>query len=186
MLKSAVLMMVLLTVITGVIYPFAITAIGYVLFPHQAHGSPLTDNGRVVGSELIGKHVEDPKYFWPRLSATSPSPYNALSSSGSNYGPFHPDLQKAMIARRAALLRADPENTAAVPIDLLTSSASGLDPHISVAGAEFQTGRVARLRGMDTNAVRRLVAEHTEGRQFGFLGEPVVNVLALNRALDSQ
>lgn len=179
-------MLSLLTALTGLVYPLAMTAVARVVFPSQAGGSLVVDGGRVVGSRLLGQQFQDPKYFWSRPSATSPFPYNAASSSGSNYGPLNPDLQKAKEARRAALHAADPDNRDEIPIDLLTASASGLDPHISPAAAEYQAGRIARLRGIDPAAVRSLIAAHTAGRQLGFLGEPAVNVVTLNRALDGK
>ncbi len=186
MVKTACLLFVALTLITGLIYPLAMTGLAQLAFPVQAHGSLTMENGRVTGSKLIGQWFDDPRYFRPRPSATTPFPYNAASSSGSNYGPHDPDLNKAMEERRKALRAADPGNTAPIPIDLLTTSASGLDPDISPEAAEYQAGRVARLRGRDVEEVRKLIAAHTEGRQLGFLGEPVVNVAELNRALDGK
>ena len=186
MLKSALLMMIALTLITGVVYPLAFTAFAYAVFPQQAGGSLVMRKGNVVGSRLIGQQFNDPKYFWSRPSATAPFPYNAASSSGSNYGPQSPDLKKAVESRRADLKKADPGNTSSIPIDLLTASASGLDPHISPEAAEYQAARVARVRGMHDSEVRSLIATYTQARQFGFLGQPVVNVLALNRALDDR
>jgi K+-transporting ATPase ATPase C chain len=177
-------MLLLLTAITGLVYPLVMTGVAAALFPYQAGGSLIADRGGVIGSRLLGQQFDDPKYFWSRLSATSPSPYNAGSSSGSNYGPLSPERQKAMAARREMLQKADPDNKADIPIDLLTSSGSGLDPHISPAAAEYQVSRVARVRGLDILAVRALVAANTAGRQWGLLGEPAVNVLELNRALD--
>jgi K+-transporting ATPase ATPase C chain len=179
-------MLLLFTAITGFVYPLAMTGVARVLFPEQASGSLIVDDGRVIGSRLLGKQFDDPKYFWTRPSSTSPVPYNTASSSGSNYGPLNPELQKAKKARREALQKADPGNREEVPIDLLTSSGSGLDPHISPAGAEYQAGRIARLRGMELSAVRAQIAANTSDRQWGFLGEPVVNVVALNRALDGK
>jgi len=183
-MRTALLTLALLTLVTGVIYPLAMTALAGVLFPYQAGGSLLIENGQVIGSERIGQAFQDPKYFWPRPSATAPFPYNAAASSGSNYGPRNEDLKKAMEARRQALRAADPGNDQPIPIDLLTASASGLDPHISPEAARYQIARVARVRGLAPPLVARLVAEHTQPRQLGFLGEPVVNVLGLNRALD--
>ena len=183
-LKPALLMLAVLTVITGAAYPLLVTGLAQGVFPHQANGSLVERDGKVVGSELIGQTFSDPKYFWGRPSATGPVPYNAGASSGSNQGPLNPALEDAIKARMAALKAADPGNTAAIPVDLVTASGSGLDPHISPAAAEYQVGRVARVRGLEVGAVRTLVAAHTEGRAFGVLGEPRVNVLALNLALD--
>jgi potassium-transporting ATPase KdpC subunit len=174
-----------LTALTGVVYPLAVTGIAQAAFPQQANGSLISRGKQQLGSTLIGQPVSDPKYFWGRASATAPFSHNAASSSGSNLGPTNPALLDAVKARIKALREADPENDAKIPIDLVTSSASGLDPHISPAAAEYQTRRVARVRGMSEAAVRRLVAEHTEGRQLGVFGQPRINVLLLNRALDS-
>ncbi len=176
MMRASLSFLLTLTVVTGLVYPLVVTGLAQMLFPHQARGSLIVDAGKVKGSELIGQNFEDPKYFWPRLSATGPFPYNAASSSGSNYGPHHPDLKKAMDGRRALLGNA--------PIDLLTSSGSGLDPDISPAAAQWQAERVAHARHLPLAAVQKLVAQHTQGRQFGVFGEPRVNVLLLNRALD--
>ncbi len=181
----AVVMTLALTVVTGLCYPLAVTGLAQVLFPRQANGSLIVDHGAVVGSELIGQPFSDPKHFWSRPSATSPHAYNAASSGGSNLGPTNQALIDQVRQNVAALRRADPGNTAPVPVDLVTSSASGLDPDISVAAALYQVSRVARGRGLPVETVRRLVARHTAGRQFGILGEPRVNVLELNRALDS-
>jgi potassium-transporting ATPase KdpC subunit len=184
-LRPAVFSLLILTVITGLLYPLAVTGISQVLFPAQANGSLIVKNGVAVGSALIGQPFDDPKYFWGRPSATSPYAYNAASSSGSNLGPTNEALKKAVADRIASLKAADPENQAPVPVDLVTASGSGLDPHISPAAAEYQMRRVARARGADEQAVRRLVEQHTQGRQLGILGEPRVNVLQLNLALDS-
>jgi K+-transporting ATPase ATPase C chain len=174
-----------LTVLTGVIYPALITGVAAVAFPRQAGGSLLTTaDGRILGSRLIGQEFSSPRYFWGRLSATSPA-YNAAASSGSNHGPLNPALARAAAARVAALRAADPGNAAPVPVDLLTASGSGLDPEISPAAAEYQVARVARVRGLSLDAVRSLVARHAEGRTFNVLGESRVNVLLLNIALDS-
>jgi len=185
-LRAAIVMLVLLSVLTGLVYPAIVTAIAQVAFPHQANGSLIVKDGKVVGSTLIGQPFDDPKYFWGRPSATSPYQYNAGSSSGSNVGPTNPALTKAVQERVDTLRAADPGNTAPVPVDLVTTSGSGLDPHISPAAALYQVSRVAKARKLDEAAVRRLVEQNTEGRQFGFLGEPRVNVLALNLALDGK
>lgn len=180
----AIRMILVLSLLTGVFYPLGMTGLAQVLFPRQANGSRIIDGGRVMGSDWIGQQFDDPNYFWSRLSATGPFPYNAASSSGSNYGPLNPDLRKAMEARRAALLAADPGNSLPVPIDLLTASGSGLDPHISPEAAAYQARRVARLRGLTAARLQEMIARHTRPRQLGFLGEPVVNVVLLNRELD--
>ncbi|HUK56545.1 MAG TPA: potassium-transporting ATPase subunit KdpC [Nitrospiria bacterium] len=182
--KTALFLLLTLTVMTGVLYPLAVTGIAQVIFSRQANGSLIIQNGRPVGSTLIGQPFDDPKYFWSRPSATGPFPYNAASSSGSNLGPTNDVLLKAVQDRIAALKAADPENSAPVPVDLVTASGSGLDPHISPAAAEYQVHRVAKVRGLDEAKVRALVAAKTEGRQLGILGEATVNVLQLNLALD--
>ncbi|HEU0204645.1 MAG TPA: potassium-transporting ATPase subunit KdpC [Burkholderiaceae bacterium] len=184
-LRRAVVLFLLLTVITGLVYPGVVTGIAQLLMPARANGSLIERNGKAVGSELIGQPFSDLKYFWGRPSATGPQPYNGLASGGSNQGPTNPALADAVKERVAGLRAADPENKAPVPPDLVNASASGLDPHISPAAAEYQVARVARERKLDIAKVRALVAEHTEGRQFGVLGEPRVNVLALNLALDA-
>jgi len=184
-LKPAILMLLLLTLLTGVVYPLVVTGISQVAFPARANGSLIVRGDRAVGSSLIGQPFSDSKYFWSRPSATSPYPYNAAASSGSNQGPANPALTDAVSARIKALRDADPDNKADVPVDLVTASASGLDPHISLAAAEYQVNRVARTRNLDPSKVRALVAENTEGRQLGVLGEPRVNVLRLNLALDA-
>ncbi len=183
-LFPAVMLTLALTILTGVLYPLAITGVAQVLFQHQADGSQIVENGRIVGSHLIGQPFDDPKYFWGRLSATPPFPYNAASSSGSNLAPTNQALIDAVKQRMATLRAADPGNTAPVPVDLVTASGSGLDPHISPAGVRYQVPRVARVRQMSEDAVRQLVKRHTEGRQFGILGEPRANVLELNLDLD--
>jgi K+-transporting ATPase ATPase C chain len=177
-------MLVVLSVLTGIAYPYLVTGIAQVAFPRAANGSLIMDNGKAVGSTFIGQPFDDPKYFWSRPSATAPQPYNAAASSGSNLGPRNPALVDAVKARIQAQRDADPDNKAAVPVDLVTASGSGLDPQISVAAADFQTARVAKVRGLSAEKVRAMVADNTEPRFLGILGEPRVNVLALNRALD--
>ena len=184
-LRVATIMLLLLTALTGLLYPAAVTGIAQLVFPNQANGSLIMKDGKAVGSELIGQPFDDPKYFWGRPSATSLFPYNAGASSGSNLGPTNPDLEKAVRTRIDALRAADPGNAAPIPVDLVTASGSGLDPHISPAAALYQVPRVAKTRGLTEEAIRRLVAQHAEGRQFGSLGEPRVNVLKLNLALDT-
>jgi potassium-transporting ATPase KdpC subunit len=183
-LKQATLLFLVLSILTGIIYPLAITAVAQLAFPKQANGSLIYRDGRPVASALIGQPFSDPKYFWSRPSATSPMPYNAESSSGSNLGPTNPDLAKSVQERIAALKKADPGNDLPIPVDLVTSSASGLDPDISPAAAEYQIARVAKARGLDIAAVQQLVARHTTGRTLGLLGEPRVNVVELNLDLD--
>jgi len=183
--RPAFLMLVLLTILTGLAYPLCFTGLAQLLFPAQANGSLIMDHDRPVGSALIGQPFEDPRYFWGRLSATTPASYNAAASSGSNLGPLSDALLDATKARRDALRAADPTNLAPIPVDLVTASASGLDPDISPAAAHYQAPRVARVRGIPLAQVRRLIDQHTEGRTLGVLGEPRVNVLALNRALDA-
>jgi len=182
-IRPAIVSLFILTLITGVAYPALITGIGQVLFPAQANGSLIVKDGTVIGSALIGQQFEAPKYFWGRLSATAPA-YNAGASSGSNLGPTNPALMETAQARIDALKAADPTNTLPIPIDLVTASASGLDPHLSPAAAEYQVARVARERSMDEAQVRTWVAQFTSGRLLGILGEPTVNVLQLNLALD--
>jgi K+-transporting ATPase ATPase C chain len=182
----------ILTLLTGLIYPLVVTGIAQVAFPGRANGSLIVRNGQAVGSALIGQPFDDPKYFWSRLSATGPAPYTAFNadkltgSSGSNYGPINPALLDAVQGRIKALQEADPTNTAPIPVDLVTASGSGLDPHISPAAAAYQVGRVARARGLSETAVRQVVAQYTEGRTLGLLGEPRVNVLQVNLALDQR
>jgi K+-transporting ATPase ATPase C chain len=190
-LKPAIVVLALLTLITGIIYPLVVTVIAQVAFPAQANGSLIVKDGQPIGSRLIGQSFDDPKYFWGRLSATGTYPYNAFNaealtaSSGSNYGPLNPALLEMVQSRIDALQEADPGNTQSIPVDLVTASGSGLDPHISPAAAEYQVARVARARRLDESAVRQLVAQHTQGRDLGVLGEPRVNVLELNLALDA-
>jgi potassium-transporting ATPase KdpC subunit len=184
MMLQAVRMILALTLLTGFIYPLAMTGVAQLIYPKQANGSLIVRGGRVTGSELIGQTFDSPRYFWPRPSSTSQFPYNAAASGGSNYGPLNTDLKRAVEARRAALVAADPGNSRPVPIDLLTTSGSGLDPHISPEAAAYQATRIARLRGLALAQVNTLIARHTEPRQCGVLGEPVVNVLLLNRDLD--
>jgi K+-transporting ATPase ATPase C chain len=184
-LRPTLVALLLFTAITGIVYPLVVTGITQVIFPRQANGSLIVKDGKAVGSELIGQPFDDPKYFWGRPSATSPFAYNAGASGGSNLGPTNPDLQKQIQGRIEALRAADPGNTAPIPVDLVTTSGSGLDPHISPAAALYQVRRVAKARGLAQDAVRRLVEQQVEGRQFGFLGEPRVNVLKLNLALDA-
>ena len=181
----AVRSLLVLAALTGALYPLLMTAVAQVAFPHAANGSLITSEGRCVGSSLVGQPFDDPKYFWSRPSATTPYPYNAGSSSGSNLAVGNPDQLAAIAGRIKALRDADPGHHAPVPQDLVTASGSGLDPHISVAAAEYQAGRVAKARGMSEEAVRRLVTAHTQPRQFGILGEPRVAVLELNLSLDA-
>ncbi len=180
-LRYAIGFVVLLTVLTGVIYPLTVTGLAQALFRDRANGSLISENGEVVGSELIGQPFSDPRYFWGRLSATE---YDAAASSGSNYGPTNPALLEAIQARIEALRAVDPDNEEPIPVDLVTASGSGLDPHISIAAAQYQVPRVARYRDLSEDEVSALVDRFTEGRQFGILGEPRVNVLKLNLALD--
>ena len=184
-LRPAVLSFLLLTLLTGIAYPLLVTVISQLTMSAKANGSLIMPDGKPVGSSLIGQSFSDPKYFWSRPSATGPMPNNAASSGGSNLGPTNPALLDAVKARVQALSAADPGNTQPVPVDLVTTSASGLDPHISPAAAEYQVARVSRVRNFSPENLRKLVADHTEGRQFGILGEPRVNVLELNLALDA-
>jgi K+-transporting ATPase ATPase C chain len=182
-LRAATATLLLLAVITGIVYPLTITGIAQVVYAHQANGSLITKEGHAIGSELIGQPFDAPEYFWGRLSATEPFPYNASASSGSNLGPTNPALLEAVEARVMALHDMDPGNTQPIPVDLVTASGSGLDPHISVAAALYQVPRVASARRLRQEQVRVLVERYTEGRQWGLLGEPRVNVLRLNLAL---
>jgi K+-transporting ATPase ATPase C chain len=184
LLRQSLLMLLLLTAVTGVAYPLVVTGLAQGLFPAQANGSLVMQQGRAVGSRLIGQSFTDPRYFWGRPSATSPMPYDGAASSGSNLAPNNPALIAAVRQRIAALRAADPGNTAPVPVDLVTASGSGLDPQISPAAAQYQIARVARLRGLSPAAVQALVRAHTAGRTWGVLGEPRVDVLELNLALD--
>lgn len=183
-LQNAAMMLLLMTILTGLLYPLAVTGIALVAFPHQAGGSLIREGDEIVGSSLIGQSFDDPKYFWGRLSATGPFPYNGAVSSGSNYGPLNPALQEAIKGRVQALRDADPLLKGPIPVDLITASGSGLDPEISPASAEIQVRRVAKARGVSEEKIKQLVARLTMGRQFGILGEPRVNVLELNRELD--
>jgi K+-transporting ATPase ATPase C chain len=182
-IRPALVLLALLSVLTGIVYPLVVTGVAQAAFPSQASGSLVVQEGKVRGSALIGQPFDEPRYFWSRPSATTPA-YNGAASSGSNLGPLNPALTDAVKARVEALRAADPGDTGPVPVDLVTASGSGLDPHISPAAAQYQAGRVARARGLDPERVRQLVVEHTEGRQLGVLGEPHVNVLLLNLALD--
>jgi K+-transporting ATPase ATPase C chain len=184
-IRPALTMLLILTVLTGLVYPLAVTGLAQLFFPDQANGSLIVHNGKVIGSKLIGQYFDKPEYFWSRPSATSPFPYNAAASGGSNLGPTNPALIEAVKARAAALRAADPGNDLPIPVDLVTASGSGLDPHISPAAALYQLKRVARARGLNDDTVLTLVTQHTEGRQFGLLGERRVNVLQLNLALDA-
>ena len=184
-LRPALVLFLLLSLITGLAYPLLVTGIAQLAFPAQANGSLIVKDGKAVGSALIGQPFSDPKHFWSRPSATSPMPYNAANSAGSNLGPSNPALAEAVKARIDALRAADPGNPLPVPVDLVTASASGLDPHISRAAADYQLARVARATGLPEAAVRELVERHTQGAWLGFIGEARVNVLQLNLALDA-
>jgi K+-transporting ATPase ATPase C chain len=183
-LRITIISLILFTILTGMIYPLAVTGISQLIFPGKANGSLIKKEGKVLGSELIGQPFSDPKYFWSRLSATGPYAYNAGSSTGSNYGPLNPALFDAVKKRVQDLKAADSLNTKPIPVDLVTASASGLDPHISIAAALYQASRVARTRGLTEEQVRSMIGQYTDGRSLGFLGEPGVNVLQLNLALD--
>jgi K+-transporting ATPase ATPase C chain len=182
--RPALALLGLFTLLTGLIYPLAVTAVAQLAFPHQANGSLIERDGVIVGSELIGQPFDDPAYFWGRPSLTSPYPYNGGASAGSTIAPSNPALTERIAARIAALEAADPDNPLPIPVDLVTASGSGLDPHISPAAAEYQVERIARVRGLEAAVVRQLVADYTDGRTFGLLGEPRVNILDLNLALN--
>lgn len=185
-LRMSVVFMVIFTVFCGLLYPGAVTLVAQLVFPRQANGSMIVVNGKTIGSELMGQPFDDPKYFWGRPSATSPFAYNAGNSSGSNLGPTNPAFLGSIQANVDAQRKANPDMAGApVPMDLVTASGSGLDPHISPAGAEYQAARVAKARGLDLDKVRELVAQNTQGRFLGFIGDPGVNVLKLNLALDA-
>lgn len=186
LVRPTLTLLVALTLLTGLVYPLVITAVGQIAFPHQAKGSLILREGREVGSELIGQEFTDPRYFWGRPSATLPVPYNAMGGTGSNLGPLEPALKEQVAERVRELRQADPDNHLPVPIDLVTASGSGLDPHISLAAAAYQVGRVARQRSLSVSEVSSLVTQHVESRQLGLLGEPRVNVLQLNLALDAR
>jgi len=185
-IRQSIAMLALMTALTGIAYPLVVSGLAQLVFPRTANGSVIERDGKPVGSALIGQPFSDPRYFWSRPSATTPFAYNAASSVGSNLGPTNPALTDAVRQRIDALRAADPGNAAPVPVDLVTASGSGLDPHISPAAAEYQVARVARVRGISADAVRKLVAGATEGRQLGVLGEPRVNVLIVNLALDGK
>ena len=185
LVRPALVLFVTLSVLTGLVYPLATTGIAQAAFPHQAAGSLIVRDGKPVGSLLIGQNFSDAKYFWGRPSATGPMPNNASASGGSNLGPLNPALADAVKGRIGALRAADPGNIAPVPVDLVTASGSGLDPHISVAAALYQVPRVAKARGQSTAQLQALIAQYREGKRFGFMGEPRVNVLQLNLALDA-
>lgn len=186
LIRNSLMSLLLFTVLTGLIYPLVVTGLAQVIFPSQANGSIITKNGRPVGSSLLGQQFEDPKYFWGRLSATGSYPYNGAASSGSNLGPNNPNLTAAIETRIKALQESDPGNNTKIPVDLVTASGSGLDPHISLAAAEYQIMRAAQARGIEEARVREIVAQNTQGRWLGLIGEPVVNVLRMNLALDEQ
>ena len=183
-IRPAIVLLLAMTVVTGIVYPLVVTGISQIVFPHQAAGSLIVKDGKAVGSELIGQNFADPKYFWSRPSASTPQPYNGLASTGSNRGPLNPALTDGIKKNIDALRAADPGNKAPVPVDLVTASASGLDPEISVAAANYQAARVARVRGLPAAAVHQLISTHAQARWLGILGEPRINVLQLNLALD--
>jgi potassium-transporting ATPase KdpC subunit len=183
--RPTITLFLVLTAITGVVYPLVVTGIGQLMFPAEAAGSLVVQDGKAIGSRVIGQSFADPKNFWSRPSATSPQPYNALGSSGSNLGPLNPALTDAVKARVAALQAADPDNKAPIPVDLVTASASGLDPDISIAAASYQVARVARARGLKVETVQALINAHAHNRVMGWFGEPRINVLELNLALEA-
>jgi K+-transporting ATPase ATPase C chain len=184
LMRPAVSLLVLMTLLVGIVYPLVITGAAKAVFPHQAAGSLIYQDGKLIGSTLIGQSFSDPKYFWGRPSATTPQPYNGLASTGSNLGPLNPALIDAVKANAKALHDADPDNQRPVPVDLVTASASGLDPEVSLAAAEYQAARVARARHLEPTQVEALINSHARGRLWGFIGEPRINVLELNLALD--
>jgi len=184
-IRPAIVLFLVMTVLTGIVYPFAVTGVAQLLFHDQAGGSLVMMDGHAVGSRLIGQSFSDPKYFWSRPSATASQPYNAIASGGSNQGPLNPALTDAVKARIDALKATDPANPLPIPVDLVTASASGLDPDISIAAAEYQAARITRVRSLDSAAVQSLINAHAHGRSLGFIGEPRVNVLELNLALDT-
>lgn len=184
-LRPALSLFVFLSLLTGLMYPLAVTGIGAAIFPARAAGSLIVEAGKPIGSRLIGQEFTQPRYFWGRPSATAERPYNPLASAGTNQGPLNPALVEAVRARIAALRTADPDNAAPVPVDLVTASASGLDPHISIAAANYQAGRVAKARAVERDEIEALIRQHARTRWLGFLGEPRVNVLELNLALDA-
>jgi K+-transporting ATPase ATPase C chain len=184
-IRPAIVLFLVMTAVTGIAYPLIVTGLAQAVFPRQSAGSLIVKDGKPVGSELIGQNFSDPKYFWSRPSATTPQPYNGLASTGSNLGPLNPALKDGIKKNIEALRAADPANQAPVPVDLVTASASGLDPEISLAAANYQAARVARVRGVSAAAIHQLIDTHTQARWLGFLGEPRVNVLELNLALDA-
>jgi len=186
LIRNSLMSLLLFTILTGIIYPFVVTGIAQVIFPEQANGSIIVKNGKAVGSGLIGQQFDDPKYFWGRLSATGPYPYNSAASSGSNLGPSNPNLTSGVDARIKALREAEPGNNAKIPVDLVTASGSGLDPNISLAAAEYQVKRVAKVRGIEATRINDIVGRNTRGRWLGLIGEPVINILDLNLALDER
>lgn len=184
LIRPAVSLLALMTVLLGIVYPLVITGVAQVAFPRKAEGSLIYQNGKLIGSELIGQSFSDPKYFWGRPSATTPQPYNGLASTGSNLGPLNPALLDAVKANAKALHDADPDNRQPIPVDLVAASASGLDPDISPAAAQYQAARVARARNLALAPVETLIKAHEQQRLFGLIGEPRINVLELNLALD--